>query len=155
MLYHGTDIFSAEKIINIGIDIYIGRPYLDFGQGFYTTPSLTQAQVWAKGTDSPCVIAMDFDETGLRIKGFSKPDRDWAEFVVKNRLQLIKTTDYDCIYGPMADAGVSRMRKLYRDHKLSIEQAIKRVGANPNGWQWVMLNERAVKNIKNIRKVER
>ncbi len=33
-LYHGTDVFSAEKIISEGISTSVGRPFLDFGRGF-------------------------------------------------------------------------------------------------------------------------
>lgn len=35
ILYHGTDTFSAEKILTNGISISVGRPFMDFGQGFY------------------------------------------------------------------------------------------------------------------------
>ncbi len=45
----------------------------------------------------------------------------------------------------MADAGVSRMYARYRAHKLTIEQAIDQLGANSNGWQWVVLSHKALK----------
>ena len=97
---------------------------------------------------------MDLDETNLSIKGFDAPTREWAEFVVKNRFGIISPTKYDCIYGPMADSGVSRMYARYQANKLSLEDAIEKVHANSNGWQWVVLSNNAVNHISNIRKVE-
>ena len=154
-LYHGTDVFSADKILREGINVRAGRKGLDFGTGFYVTPRLSQAKIWAQGTVAPCVLSMELDETGLKILGFDAPTREWAEFVVKNRLRLIEDTGYDCVYGPMADYGISRLYAQYKAGKITIEKAIEKVRKDPNGWQWVVLTERAVKNIKEIRKVER
>lgn len=153
-LYHGTDLFSAEQILQKGIDITAGRKGLDFGTGFYVTPRLTQAIIWAKGSLAPCVLSMELDEDGLLIKGFDNPNREWAEFVVRNRLRLPVCVDYDCVYGPMADYGVSRMYAKYMANKLTVEQAIENVRQDTNGWQWVVLTEKAVKNVHDIRKVE-
>lgn len=153
-LYHGTDLFSAENIIKGGISVSVGRPFMDFGRGFYATPRLAQAIEWARGTMAPCVLSMELDETSLKIKGFDAPNKEWAEFVIKNRFGLIARTDYDCIYGPMADSGVSRMYARYKARLLTIEAAIEKVRANPNGWQWVMLSNNAVNHISEIRKVE-
>ncbi|WP_303817921.1 hypothetical protein [Selenomonas ruminantium] len=47
-LYHGTDLFSAEQILQKGIDITAGRKGLDFGTGFYVTPR--------KGGDLICCL---------------------------------------------------------------------------------------------------
>ena len=42
-LYHGTISTGAENIINNGIKLDHGKPKVDFGQGFYTTPSFNFA----------------------------------------------------------------------------------------------------------------
>jgi hypothetical protein len=39
-------------------------------------------------------------------------------------------------------------------NKLTVEQAIEKVRQDTNGLQWVVLTERAVKNVHDIRKVE-
>ena len=153
-LFHGTDLISAENIIKNGISIGIGRPFMDFGRGFYTTPRLAQAIEWANGTLAPCVLSMELDESDLKVKGFDYPTKEWAAFVIQNRFGLIPPTDYDCIYGPMADSSVSRMYARYRAKQLTIEAAIEKVRANTNGWQWVMLSNKAVSHISDIRKVE-
>ena len=46
VLYHGTiDLFVAP--ILSGINISMGSPNTDFGQGFYTTTVKRQAHTWA------------------------------------------------------------------------------------------------------------
>lgn len=42
-LYHGTISTGAENIIKNGIKLERGKPKVDFGQGFYTTPSFNFA----------------------------------------------------------------------------------------------------------------
>ena len=46
-LYHGTNYSSAMKIVNNGIDLKYSKSYLDFGAGFYTTPSYEHAVLTA------------------------------------------------------------------------------------------------------------
>lgn len=46
-LYHGTNRSSAENIFKYGIDLKYSKPYLDFGAGFYTTPSYDHAAITA------------------------------------------------------------------------------------------------------------
>ena len=42
-LYHGTISTGAENIIKNGIKLERGKPKVDSGQGFYTTPSFNFA----------------------------------------------------------------------------------------------------------------
>lgn len=46
-LYHGTNYSSAINIVNHGINLKYSKPYLDFGPGFYTTPSYDHAALAA------------------------------------------------------------------------------------------------------------
>lgn len=48
VLYHGTDDKSANNIVKNGIDLYSGSLHTDFGPGFYTTPDIKLAEIWAK-----------------------------------------------------------------------------------------------------------
>ena len=43
-LYHGTISSGAENIIKNGINFKRGKSKVDFGQGFYTTPSFSFAK---------------------------------------------------------------------------------------------------------------
>ena len=40
-VYHGSNEAIEKPLVNIG------RPYLDFGTGFYVTNMITQAKIWA------------------------------------------------------------------------------------------------------------
>ena len=44
LLYHGTISSGADNIIKNGISLSKGKLKVDFGQGFYTTPSLEFAK---------------------------------------------------------------------------------------------------------------
>ena len=46
-LYHGTNFSSAVNICLYGIDFGKSQKYLDFGAGFYTTPSYKHAAITA------------------------------------------------------------------------------------------------------------
>ena len=46
-LYHGTNYSSAIDIVNNGICLKYSKLFLDFGAGFYTTPSYDHAAIAA------------------------------------------------------------------------------------------------------------
>ena len=93
LLYHGTSLESCDRICKDGIDCLAGRPFVDFGQGFYTTPSLEKAKIWAEHKDTGtgcCVVEFCFDielaqKRGM-IKIFEQPDWEWAQFIMNNRI---------------------------------------------------------------------
>ena len=72
-LYHGTISTGAENIIQNGIKLERGKPNVDFGQGFYTTPSFKFAMSTAMNKANktniynnqlnvkPCVLTYNFD----------------------------------------------------------------------------------------------
>jgi len=70
-LYHGTVQAHLPSILG-GIDLQQGRPYTDFGRGFYATTWLRQAQsmAWrlAESRNSPpVVIRFDVDREELAM----------------------------------------------------------------------------------------
>lgn len=46
MVYHGTNLFSANIIQTIGIRLEVQRQLTDFGKGFYVTFNREQAKNW-------------------------------------------------------------------------------------------------------------
>lgn len=80
-LYHGSNV----KIDNI--DLFKGRPYKDFGQGFYLTDIHEQALRMANRVarifhGTPEITIFDFDieeavKAGLKIKIFDSPSYEW------------------------------------------------------------------------------
>jgi hypothetical protein len=107
----------------------------DFGQGFYVTKLLKQAEFWAQkkgkfyGT-SGFVTEYDFDEFFLRnskrIKAlrFEDYNQEWLEFVVFNRKNKSEQQahDYDIVEGPVADDKIATEIDKYIDGLITKEQ---------------------------------
>ena len=100
-LYHGTISSGAENIIKNGIKLERGKPKVDFGQGFYTTPSFNFAMSTAinkanktNAYDSelnvkPYILTYNFDlekaKKNCNVLTFSETDIKWAQFIINNR----------------------------------------------------------------------
>lgn len=126
-LFHGTNMdFNV-------IDIEKSQKHKDFGQGFYLTDILSQAEELAKKKSrlfggQPIVQVYEFDEScltssNLNVRIFSEPNAEWAEFIFKNRN---KRNDeykhgYDIVVGPIADDGVAYLLGRYAEGSFSIE----------------------------------
>lgn len=139
ILYHGT--FTEFQTIKLEKC----RPYKDFGKGFYLTDIEEQAMKMADKkaiifNGSPIILKYDFDEQHLtsgelKVKRFSKPDQEWAEFIYMNRSRSSGFHhDYDIVTGPIADDGVAYLL----DHART---ACKRVGV-PRPQQSVLFRDR-------------
>jgi len=115
-LYHGS-IHEFDAI-----DVSKGKPYKDFGAGFYLSPSKEHSKSLArrnrqiefmrikqrkeKTTISAWVYAYELDLSHLnnmKTKEFPKPDGEWMRFVVTNRNSLARQHDYDVVIGPTAN----------------------------------------------------
>jgi hypothetical protein len=111
-LYHGTYVEFTE------IDLAKSAPKKDFGRGFYTTNDQTQAKKFARlkaareKRKQGCVIAFKFVSNGdLKIKEFKQSDREWFDFVLRNRGFGQYATPagddaFDIIIGPVANDAV-------------------------------------------------
>lgn len=95
-LYHGTDNFSAQNIIQTGIDFQRCDRFTDNARGFYLSKSIEFAEERAKTMTfsplRPVVIRMNFDEekamNHLNIRKFEGITDDWRYFVAFNRSGL-------------------------------------------------------------------
>ena len=114
-LYHGT-IYSIESI-----DVFKGKPYKDFGIGFYTSRDREHAKRMAlrnreielsrkKVKDASKINSLlytyEFDLQNLNflnIKEFKTADREWMRFVIMNRSNKERRHDYDLVIGPTAN----------------------------------------------------
>jgi hypothetical protein len=115
-LYHGS-IHLFEKI-----DIICGKPFKDFGAGFYTSPdaghsknlalrnrAIEEARIKNRGASAVVNAWMyeyEFDLRNLgklHIKEFKNADGEWMRFVVQNRTSEIRIHNYDVVIGPAAN----------------------------------------------------
>jgi hypothetical protein len=115
-LYHGTTHDFTE------IDVRRGKPFKDFGQGFYLAGTYSRAlniarrnrkiendrlrAIGDKRELHVFVYAYEFDlleMKKLNIRQFISADREWLRFVIQNRMNRVRQHDYDIVIGPTAN----------------------------------------------------
>lgn len=130
-LYHGTNCSSAMNIVNNGIDLGFSKPYLDFGAGFYTTPSYDHAATSAiratkkynarhNTCEEPFIVEVEFKpmkEKELVTVSYPRHSEKWGKFVLNNRLtsnilfayniiEHNQDAKYDVCVGEIADGSI-------------------------------------------------
>jgi hypothetical protein len=116
-LFHGS-IFEIDHI-----DVKRGKPYKDFGAGFYTSKVRTHATDLARRNlqielkriqdfelkaEKPqaFLYTYHFHEEqleNLKVKEFANANADWVRFVIQNRKSKVHLHDYDIVIGPTAN----------------------------------------------------
>ena len=155
-LYHGSDIIVSCP------DIHKGKPYKDFGQGFYLSDNFEQALDMGKRVASridengvPVVSTYEFDESFLKngflqVKMFDSYSEEWAEFVLRNRNRNIPQPihNYDIVYGPIADDSVVRQMRRFELGDISMEELMREL-KYPMGitFQYFFGSERALQKL--------
>ena len=158
-LYHGSDILIEN------IDLDKSKPFKDFGKGFYLSTEYHQALEMAKqrirqkrGVGSPVVTIFEFDESvmdreELKVKKWNNYCIEWVEFIIRNRDRKLPYPwhDYDIIYGPIADDGVSYQLRRYEAGYLTIEQLVEELKYEGGAtFQYFFANEKAISKLKRI-----
>jgi hypothetical protein len=125
-LFHGTTHDFSK------IDVSRGKPYKDFGRGFYATQSYERAVNMAiRNRDielrrlarreissevTPWLYTFELDTIKLdplRVWLFDGADIEWVRFVVLNRTNETPQHDYDVVIGATANDATSRTAQLY------------------------------------------
>jgi hypothetical protein len=131
-LYHGSNVEVAVP------DLTKSKPYKDFGQGFYLSADKCQAMRMAEQKTlqlmmgEPVVSEFEFDEAllqsdELKVKIFEDYSVEWANFIIQYRdiHGQHPTHDYDIVYGPIADDGVTFQLRRYQSGAISIEELVR------------------------------
>jgi len=110
---------------------------LDFGEGFYTTSSVEQAQRWAKRvrevkkSQEQIVSVYEFEadkaEKKLKIIKFSSADSEWLHFISACRNGKESNIEYDIVMGPVANDNVYATIQLFETGLLSEAETIIRL----------------------------
>ena len=127
VLYHGTIDAHATAIV-ASVRVSLGKPYTDFGAGFYTTTLRRQAHTWAaqiaatkSPVTAPAVIQITVareDLARLQTLAFVRGDfhaDDYWSFVHYCRAGALDHNRphpfgyYDVVYGPVAAFWNQRM----------------------------------------------
>lgn len=136
-LFHGS-VYDINEI-----DVARGKGYKDFGRGFYATSVKSHAENIAKRNKrilelkeakmqqrNPKYKAkvyqayrynLEFDDScidnpgNLKIKVFKEADREWVQFILKNRDSYRSTHEYDIVIGPTADENTITVINFYKE----------------------------------------
>ena len=157
-LFHGSNI-------KIDIpDLAHSKPNKDFGRGFYLSADKSQAQDMAKqkvdqtqkGTAE--VTEFLFDESimqsnELKILIFEDYCEERAKFVVANRNSKSEFSahDYDIVYGPIADDGVTFQLRRFEGGVITLPKLVEELKyAKGITFQYFFGTERALKLLKRL-----
>jgi hypothetical protein len=157
-LYHGSNIKNEVP------DLIHSKPFKDFGKGFYLSPDKQQAwdmafQKFNQTKDGKAeVTEFLFDETlmtsdGLKVLSYPDYCEEWALFVLANRdMQREQPThDYDIVYGPIADDGVTYQLRRYEGGVISLSRLVEELRyAKGITFQYFFGSERALKQLKRL-----
>lgn len=132
ILYHGSNIKIEVP------NLEKSKPYKDFGRGFYLSADKNQALRMAEQKTlqlligEPIVSEFEFDEKllesrELKVKIFEDYSVEWANFILQNRdvHNQHPIHEYDIVYGPIADDGVTFQLRRYQAGTISIDELVK------------------------------
>lgn len=127
-----------------------GRRNLDFGQGFYVTRRLDQAQEWAARTgrqqmEQPVVSEYLLDieaiAVGSRYMNFEHYDSEWLHFIVACRQGYDPSLEYDCIEGGVANDRVIDTVEGYINGTVDETHALLELSRHQPNNQICLLNQ--------------
>lgn len=148
ILYHGSNC-DIEKI-----DLDMCRPYKDFGRSFYLTTILTQAREMARKVAErfgghPVVNEFAFDDrdlSSIKIKVFTEPNQEWAEFVMANRSRTNNhpADQFDLIIGPVANDDIATLFRTFELGVIKIEDLVQGLKSKKLNNQYAFRGAKAI-----------
>ena len=160
-VYHGSTYLFDE------IDVDKGKPYKDFGRGFYVTENPDHAKNLAlrnkrieierynRYVDAYLyMFEIDLYEAKkeFRVMEFKEADLIWMQFVLSNRKVRERAHAYDIVKGPTADDDTSIILKAYFgglygeiDSNEAIATALRLIDADKLPPQVYFANNRSAK----------
>jgi len=123
IVFHGT-----TTLIDV-IDVSLGKPFKDFGRGFYVSKSkdhasnlaLRNKRIEIERYSRFCeayVYTYEIDMSKLRgfnTKEFINADYEWLQFIISNRKMRDRSHNYDVVFGPTANDDTMVVVNAYLD----------------------------------------
>lgn len=163
-IYHG----SANKLEKP--EFGKGKPYNDYGLGFYCTEDIEMAKEWSCGEDHDGFAnGYEFDMAGLKILKLNDPEYTilhWITFLLKNRtFRLtnpiakdakeyllehfnVNTQAYDVIIGYRADDSYFSFAEDFLNNAISVKKLGKAMRLGNLGEQVVLISKTAFDRIQ-------
>lgn len=146
IVYHGSHLEVAKP------DIMHSRSNLDFGQGFYTTPLLEQAEKWCgkfkRRGQTGFISQYSFNEEAmneLKVLRFDFYSEEWLNLILTCRGGK-DTLEYDIIIGGVANDKVFNTIELYFDNLIDKREAINRLRYEKPNLQICFRSQMAIDN---------
>lgn len=163
-IYHGS-IDRIEKPV-----FGKGKPYNDYGLGFYCTRDIEMAKEWSCGEDHDGYAnEYEFHMDGLKVLNLNAPEYTilhWLTVLLKNRsFRLtnpiakdareyllghfsVNTQDYDVIVGYRADDSYFSFAEDFLNNAISIRKLEKAMRLGNLGEQVVLMTEKAFSSVQ-------
>ncbi|WP_455616302.1 DUF3990 domain-containing protein [Eisenbergiella sp.] len=156
---HSLTVFHVTTKRFEQIDLNKSHNRRDFGVGFYTTILENQAREWAyrlslrEKSKGYYVYQYSFEEGELlNIKRFDGLNKEWLEFIRKNRSIGGLQHNYDVVIGPVADDNTMETVQLYISGILTADEAVGRLRYNNVNNQISFHNKKALESLKLVRR---
>ncbi len=166
-LYHGSDKVIQKPLFNYG------KPYNDYGLGFYMTKDKQIAKLWAsKHKGNGYINEYELDIKGLSVLDLSEPSEDsvlkWITILVNHRFReselnkynstieelkkryYVDLEQYDIIIGYRADDSYFNYSRDFLANELSYETLTKAMFIGNLGKQYVLKSQKAFNHINLI-----
>ena len=157
-LYHGSNTKIEVP------DLLHSKPFKDFGRGFYLSADKQQAWDMAFQKVSQTkegkaeVTEILFDETvmssgDLKVLRYPDYSEEWDLFVLANRNKNNEQPihDYDIVYDPIADDGVTFQLRRYEGGVISLSRLVEELKyAKGITFQYFFGTERALQLLKKL-----
>ena len=162
-------IFHGSKYIEDNPEYGKGKPYNDYGRGFYCTEDIELAKEWSVDENgNGYANKYNLDTKGLNILYLNSKDYNilhWITLLLKNRSFSatsdiareakkylinnfsIDTTGYDVIIGYRADDSYFAYANNFLNNTISINKLSKAMKLGNLGEQVVLVSVKAFKNI--------
>lgn len=151
-LYHGSYAEVKSPEVNLG------RKRVDFGQGFYLTNIVEQAEKWAtivafkKNLDTAIVNVYDWNEErvksgGWRVKVFEEYDIEWLEYVIDCRKGGVMQDMWDIVEGGVANDNVIDTVENYENGVITAEQALGQLKYKKVNHQLCLRNQEVLDSV--------
>lgn len=163
-IYHG----SAEIIKKP--EFGKGKPYNDYGPGFYCTEDIEMAKEWSCGEDHDGYAnEYEIDMTGLKILNLNIPQYTilhWLTVLLKNRTFrltnpvakdareyllenfLVDTADTDVVIGYRADDSYFSFAEDFLNNAISVKRLGRAMRLGDMGVQVVLISRKAFSRIR-------
>lgn len=155
-LYHGgLVVVESPRILH-------PNRTLDYGSGFYTTSSQSQAEQWVirkLNHENPVGYVSEYEWNEeeahkLDFLYFSAPDDDWIAFVHSNRTGRSFEHWHDIVYGPVANDKVYAAFSLYEQGFLDKDGLMRELRAYKLVDQVLFHTERSLATLRYVRNIQ-